>query len=297
MGSTSLKDNRNGQFHHDLRVNREILHFLCRISGEISLYRYRLTTIRHPIEDPTMPQIARLSLCLLAINLSFVAATRAAVEPQDFFKAVESGQADQLTKLMIPELQVEIDEPILAVWMKALNERLGKVVSIQETSRSTQRTFVGSKTEMTADVQFERGTASFEMKLVDGKMIAFDVETDDLGSDWFQGPSETKLYQELGAKLIRTILTAQADKAYDMCHSAVHEAIDPEGFRKLVTMIAERGGEMQSIEFKDSRMEIDGNSQMLILNYDITCEQLTGSCEVKIQFIGLKGHLMGFNFQ
>ena len=244
-----------------------------------------------------MKTLYRSSLLLLAVGLLPATAARAEGNPhQQFFAGVASGEVSQLKGLMDPALTSQIDDPILQVWMQALNERLGKLTAVNETNRSSKQTFTAEIVETTAEIRCENGTATSHLTTANGKLIAFNVQSDRMETDWFQGPAQTDLYTNLGAELIRKIMAAEADAAYDMMHEAVHEAMDRENFRELVGRLSANGGELQTAKMISSEMQITDVSQMLVLNYEVTCTRASGTCEVKVQFIGLKGHLMGFNF-
>ena len=43
-------------------------------------------------------------------------------------------------------------------------------------------------------------------------------------------------------------------------------------------------------------MEITDDADNLILQFEVTGDEGTVSCEIKIEFVGLKGHLLGFEF-
>ena len=240
----------------------------------------------------------QIRLLVLVASLFPTLAVQAESNPhRRFFAGVASGEVTQLKGLMDPALTHQVDDPVLQVWVQALNERLGKVTAIQVADRSSKQTFNGTIVETTAEVQFEKGTASSEMTTVNGRLIAFNVQSAQLGTDWFHGPAETDLYTDLGASLIQKIMAAEADAAYDMMHEAVHQTMDRDSFRELVGRLSANGGEFQTTKMTSSEMQITENSQMLVLNYEVMCTRASGTCEVKVQFIGLKGHLMGFQFR
>jgi hypothetical protein len=199
--------------------------------------------------------------------------------------------------LMRPELLVEIDEPVFLAWMSAFNERLGQVQSIKHTGLELKQTENGSMRTTTATVTFEKGTASSSLTALEGKLIAFNVTSDELGTDWFKGPASTELYQELGRNFIERFLKGQTDDAYAMCHEALQEVIDRDSFQQMIDIVRNEDGALKSVTYKDSRMDITEDGQNLLLNFDLVTEKGTGTCEIKVQFVGLKGHLLGFEFE
>ncbi len=216
---------------------------------------------------------------------------------EDFFRAVESGQVKQLTTQMRPELLVEIDEPILAAWMNAVNERLGSVQSMSYSGFELKQTDDGTLRSTTATVTFSQGTAASELTALDGRLISFNVTSDDLGDDWFQGPASVGLYREMGRTFILRFMTGRTDDAYAMCHEALQEVIDRDSFQQMIDIVQNQGGALKSIDFRDSRMQLTDEEQNLLLNFDFATEKGTGTCEIKVQFVGMKGYLLGFNFE
>ncbi len=231
-----------------------------------------------------------------ALLLGMITTVQADVQ-QDFFSAVQSGQVKQLTKQMRPELLVEIDEPVLAAWMNAINEKLGSVKNIQQTGFSNEGGLTNRIKTSDATIHFERGTATSSLKTVNGELIGFNVTSAELGDDWFQGPTTTTVYEEMGLTFIKRFLAGQTDDAYAMCHPALQEVIDAETFAQMSQGIRENAGALKSATFKSSRMDLSDGGQTLLLNFNINCEEATGTCEIKVQFVGMKGHLLGYDFE
>ena len=234
----------------------------------------------------------------LALCLTFGACSLTEAGTQDdFFRALNSGNTNQLTQMMRPELLEQVDVPVLDVWMQAMNERLGNVREVKQTSISNENTLTMRIQSTEAVIEFEQGNATSVMQTVNDKLIKFNVASEQLGDDWFQGPNDTQVYQELGTDFITRFLNGQTDEAYAMCHPALQEAVDAEAFARMVKQIRGSAGSLQEVTFKQSRMEITDDAQNLLLDFDITGEKATGTCEITIQFVGLKGHLLGFDFE
>lgn len=231
-----------------------------------------------------------------SLVLGMIATAQADVQ-QDFFKAVQSGKVQQLTKQMRSELLVEVDEPVLAAWMNAINEKLGSVKSIQQTGFANEGGLTDRTKTSDATIQFEHGTATSSLKTMNGKLIGFNVTSAELGDDWFKGPTDTKLYEEMGRTFIKRFLAGQTDDAYAMCHPALQEVISVESFVEMSRAVRENAGTLKSATFKSSRMDLSDGGQTLLLNFDINCEEATGTCEIKVQFVGMKGHLLGYDFE
>ncbi len=236
------------------------------------------------------------SITTASLVLGMIATAQADIQ-EDFFKAVQSGQVKQLTKQMRPELLVEVDEPVLAAWMNAINEKLGSVKSIQQTGFANEGGLTNRIKTSDATIQFEHGTATSSLKTMNGEIIGFNVTSPELGDDWFQGPTDTRVYEEMGITFVKRFLGGQTDDAYAMCHPALQEVISVESFVEMSRSIRENAGALKSATFKSSRMDLLDDGQTLFLNFDISCEKATGTCEIKVQFVGMKGHLLGYDFE
>ncbi len=44
-------------------------------------------------------------------------------------------------------------------------------------------------------------------------------------------------------------------------------------------------------------MELSEDAQNMILEFQVAGSEQTVNCEITIEFVGLKGHLLGFHFQ
>lgn len=241
--------------------------------------------------------IRTTSLILLIASILAASVSARADMQEDFFHAVRTGEMKPAAAQMRPELLAVIDEPVFLAWMKAVNERLGEVQSIKHTGLELKQTENGAMRTTTATVTFEKGTASSSLTAIDGKLIAFNVTSEQLGDDWFTGPTSTELYQQLGRSFIERFMKGQTDEAYAMCHEALQEVIDRDSFQQMIDIVRAEDGSLKSVTFKDSRMDISEDGQNLLLNFDLVTEKGTGTCEIKVQFVGLKGHLLGFEFE
>jgi hypothetical protein len=241
-------------------------------------------------------RLATLCLSVAVLAVSYAMADDPPTQ-ESFFAAMDTGRTKPLLDLMGPELRIEVDEPVLEVWQKSINERLGKVVAVNETASETRQTLTGKFVDSTATVQFERGTANSALTIYNGKLLAFNVTSDDLGNDWFKGPASTQLYQDLGMTFITRFLADEGDAAYGMFHPALKEVISREELGQMIQTVRTNAGAVKTVTFKDSRLELTPETQLLFLNFDLDCENADGTCEIKIQFVGMRGHLLGFNFQ
>lgn len=244
-----------------------------------------------------MDRTCRIALVAAAFALSVAAAARAEVTPQEFFAAVASREPARLTAMMSPALAAEVDEPVLEAWMQAINERLGAATAITATDSPAPPASTADMARTTARVRFERGTATSTLYVADDRLQAFGFDSPDLGDDWFRGPTSTQMYQDLGARLIAKILANDADGTCDLCAPAVRETVGRDGMAEMVAHLADRWGPAESVTCEDARLDLSPQSQRLILTYNVASRRASGSCEVQVQFLGMKGHLMGFTFR
>ena len=65
----------------------------------------------------------------------------------------------------------------------------------------------------------------------------------------------------------------------------------------MIQSITDNAGSLESASLKSNQMSIEEHRQVLILLFDIECENATGECEIEFQFIGMQGHFISFNFR
>lgn len=216
---------------------------------------------------------------------------------EKFFAAVNAGDAQAVINLMHPALREQVDEPVLAEWLKAVNANLGKYQGLSATDFNSETKYEnGVKTSLSKGaVNFEKGTAKSELKFQDDLLVAFDVTSDKIAPDWFKGPGKTDLYQQQGKKFIELALGGQADKAFEMEHKVIQEQMPLEKFQAVTGRIAKAMGKVKSVEYSsDSATGKDSQISLDIL-YQVKCEKKTFPAKVRFQFVGLKGHLVAFD--
>ncbi len=213
-----------------------------------------------------------------------------------FFEAVRSGDSRQVMSLMHPLLVKEVDEPVLAAWIAAVNERLGPVQSVRRTGFAWGISTEGRRSETTAEIEFARGRATSKLVSSGGKLISFGVQSDEL-KFWFQGPASTDVYQRLGQEFITAFLSDHVDVAYGLMHPALQQNLGKQQLREMMQGAGNRGGALRLVQFEKSTVKNDEKGVRLFLDFTIECENTTGTCEIEIQFEGMKGHLLGFRFR
>ncbi len=222
------------------------------------------------------------------VALLFWAHSSGSDKQEAFFEAVGSGDAANVRELFHPDLAKEIDEPVLAAWMKAFNENLGKCEGLSKASFSTEAD--GNMLSTSGTVNFEKGKAASELVFVDDKIVKFKVESEQLPDDWFQGPAETGLYRQRGQKVLELLLGGKPAEAHAMFHEKAQEISPLTAFEALAESMSPAIGDVTSIEAKSDEYEVKGSRQLLHVLYTVTGENDATEAMVTFEFDGMKGH-------
>ena len=242
--------------------------------------------------------VRRSVLLLVCIASSFSALPlfAAPAEQVRFFQLVASGDANRLMRDMESDLQAEIDAPVLAAWMAALNERLGRVTEIKLNGASRKLSTRGILVSTSCDITFQRGKASSELTTLNGKVIGFNVASKQM-ANFFQGPTSTDLYEEQAKEFINRFLAGEAQAAHDLCHKALQDVVPLPQLQEMMTVVTPKVGNPTQVSLIDTRTEITDTANKLFLDFDVIGDAGNAQCQITIEFVGLKGHLLGFNFQ
>ena len=213
-----------------------------------------------------------------------------------FFKAILSGNPGKVTAMCHPALRDEIDEPVLAAWMAEVKDKLGAFKGLRKTNFSTSTKIEnGVKvTESKGMVDFEKGSAESELKYYDGKLIKFNIKSDQLKTDAFPGPTSTDLYRERGKEFLTLFLANKPDETFAMMHSALQKKVPLEKLKTMMAGVTGKAGPTKAITWQSEKLE-PGEPLTLKLLYNVECEKAKTVASVEFQFIGFKGHLLAFN--
>lgn len=216
---------------------------------------------------------------------------------EKFFAAVNAGDAQALLNLMNPALREQVDEPVLAEWIKCVNTNLGKYQGVSKTDFNFDTSVEnGIKTgRYQGTVNFEKGQAKSELKFQNDQLVAFNVDSDKFPSDWFKGPGKTDLYQQQGKKFIELALGDQAQKAFEMEHPTVQKEMPLEKFQAVMGRISKAVGTVKSVEYDSDKATGKKSQISLDITYQVKCQKKTFPAKVRFQFVGLKGHLVAFD--
>ena len=215
---------------------------------------------------------------------------------KSFVDAIAKNNAANLYQQMHPALKRAVDQPVLVAWMDAMKKKLGSVEVLKVAQETTDELKTGTRLTSEATIEFDEGKATSKIQTLNGQLVSFEVNSPEL-QDWFKGPATTTLYEDFGSDFIRRFMQEENTIVASMCHRALREKIEEPALSELIERVKRKTGELTSVTLKNKTMEFKPNSQKLFLNYNLECEGNDVTCEVAIQFIGMKGHLIGFNFK
>ena len=214
------------------------------------------------------------------------------------FEAIAQENIEALMDLCDPSVRDQIDPPMLATWMRALNDSLGECqfepagtfsVSFE---KKPGKTIVKSSGKM----KFERGTATSDLVFLNGKIVSFNIDSDRLGKDWFNGPTETTFYQKRSETVIRMLLERRLDDLKPMMHPALLEAANDETLNNICDLGEQWAGNVKSVVATKTDFQRDENEQLMV-GLEVVGDKGNMDATVTFTFDGLKGHLTAFNIQ
>jgi len=237
-----------------------------------------------------------LVLIGLVVAGLFWAHSSGAKAQKAFFEAIGTGDVAKVMALMEPSLKADVDEVVLAAYMRAFNADLGAFKGLSKSKFNTSSKTVGGVTITASEgtVLFEKGEAASELVYKDDLLVKFDVESEALSEDWFPADLDTTLYREKGKTFLEAVLGGKVPDAYAMTHAEFQESIPLEKFQARIAGVLADVGPLKSVKFDSQKLEL-GKSPKLLLYYLVENERGKTISLVKFQFVGLKGHLTQLN--
>ncbi len=173
-----------------------------------------------------MKRLTTLFACLFTLSFFGIGQTCAAppAAQVQFFEYIATDDVTQLMSVMDEELKAEIDAPVLDAWLHAFNERLGHVNEMKLTGWTRNDTANGLIVETHCDVACQRGNADSTLTVRNGKVIGFHVKSEQM-ANFFEGPTSTGIYEELGENFINKLLEGDVATAHELCHPAPAEGV------------------------------------------------------------------------
>lgn len=242
---------------------------------------------------------------LLCGLLLFVCVSSARADQNEeqalFFAALQSGKANELIKLMHPALQKAVDEPVIVAWIATVQKQLGdyQTFQLQTDAQKITQIAAGERSESHAAVAFSKGQASSELVFLEKQLIAFSLTSEKLADNWFRGPQNVDLYRAHAQTFITNILMGKNPQAWELMHPKLQEQLGQEKFSVIINQVMQQMGDPQTIEFQESRFIFasDDRFDRLELTFGFGGGPISGKVDVTYRFAGMKGHLLGFNFQ
>ena len=159
-----------------------------------------------------------------------------------FFKDVQNERTKAIVDRMAPHVAAQVDIPVIEVLASAIRERLGAVERITTTGLTYKTTSEGQLSERTSKVSFAKGAASCRFATLNGRIVMFDVQSDQLGN-WLKVPSETEIYRDLAARGLNEILMGDPVKSREMWHDAFKAVVSLDQLREMKQIIDTHLGE------------------------------------------------------
>ena len=213
-----------------------------------------------------------------------------------FFTAVYSGDPAKVLALCDSSKAEEVDAPMLATWMRVFSERHGEFKGMSASGFSTSKTIVNGVgvLESEGTVEFENGSVRSKLIHHDDKIVDWEIDSEKMKDDWFEGPDETEFYRQRSKALLTHMLSGEPGQAYAMFSPPLQEACP----MTKTTDIAEKAtgilGALKSITFKDEKFEATEKGQFLTVLHTIECDDGVADGVVQFEFANLKGHLTKF---
>lgn len=219
-------------------------------------------------------------------------------ELEEFYDAVWSGDAARVMARLHPDLQTEIDEPVLALWIDAVRTHLGRFEGLAAGNFSTSSKTENGRAvvETSGKARFEKGEAQAELTVVDGRVHAFRLEAARLPQPWFDSAPDVAPYEAAGAEYLTMLLTDRLDEATPRMHENLRREMPPEELEAGIQGLHARVGGFVSIEATDHEFEAGGTPEITI-RYAVQCEKQAVAGRVRYQFSPWKAHLVGFNLE
>lgn len=215
---------------------------------------------------------------------------------EDFFEAVLGGDPAQVEALFHPELRKKIDRPVLLAWMAAVKEHLGafKGLAASDFSTSVQKTADGDVTQSEGTVEFEKGEARSQLRLVDGKIVAWHVTSKALPSNWFTELKDTAHYEERAADFLRKLLAADAPGALERMHEKLRAKFEGTDVQPGLDALKARYGDVVGIKLLHAEFEA-GPPQKLTLRLQVDGATDDGVGRVGFHFDGMSAFITSFD--
>lgn len=239
--------------------------------------------------------------CAVLVVGGLIAGNKMASQRQkDFYDLVYSGDAKRFLAACDQNLASELDEPVVAEWMKAVKERLGAYKQLEAlTFAYNVKSENGVTTEESkGTIDFEKGPAESRVTYVNGKLAGFEVKSKLLEEGAFPVQlGSTELYEKRGEEFLKKLFAGDAEAAHAMMHENLRKAIPLDKFKEQVASVREATGALKNMAFATRVQKPAAGDEAFTVRcfYDVECEKGSGVASVKFERTGLRMSLLGYN--
>jgi len=239
-----------------------------------------------------------LVLIVGVVLLMVWAHSKSGEEMRSFFNAVASEDPQQFYGLVGSDLRAEMDEPVTRMWMAMLNDKLGAFQGVSATDFHTESKSVeaGWLVETKGAANFEKGAAQVRLTLLDGRVVGFEIESDNLrGRDWLKFDDAAKaFYFKRAETFLKTLAAGEAEAALQMMHPELRKQISADRISTGMSNFRKQYGAVKEIRLLDAKRLEDPADISLLLVMQVVCEKQTAPAFVRFDFDKARGHLLAF---
>ncbi len=215
-----------------------------------------------------------------------------------FFRAVQSGDVQQVLDRFHPEMLELVDPAPLKVWMDALSEHLGEFKELSGSNFSTSTHTEGGRTLVKSEgtVIFAKGEARSILHLVDDKVIKFELTADKLPNPWMTRSPVAGPYIARATTFMRHLIQGQVAEARALMHEALRAEISEQDLEQGLAALRDQLGDGPSIEAGAPEFSATG-TPTLRLPFTVKGSESTAEGHVTFQFTPWKGHMIAFRLR
>ncbi len=216
---------------------------------------------------------------------------------EKFFRAVLSGDTAKVMVMLDAELKAQVDEPVLAEWMKLVTDTLGDYKGLSKANFSTSKTIQNGATVIKSKgtVRFTKGSAESQLTLRAGLLTGFFVTWENFPKDWLKRLPDTALYRRRGTEFLTLFLQNKPDETFRMMHASLQHQMPAEKLKALMAGITAKAGTLNSVTFDSENLAPEPGGARLKTVYKVACEKASTAAVVEFKFMGMKGHLLAFD--
>lgn len=213
-----------------------------------------------------------------------------------FYAAVDSGDPQQVLALFDPLLVEKVDAPVLALWMKAVHDHLGRFKGLAKSKFSTSSSTENGhdRLESSGRIEFEKGEGESKLVFLDDKVIAFELRAEALPQPWFTQAPDLALYKERAQVLLRALLAGERELALRTMHENLRKQVEGGPGFDGAGRLGDQIGEISDMTVVEESFSAEGTPS-LDLRYTILGAKGRAIGRVGFQFTPWRGELVSFD--